>query len=96
MIGYRDFVPRQIRAPRFGFGHDAMQGEYEHFDAAVGAANHWISESDARIINVETVVLPNVWSPYEEGSEDAALSVGDSAIWNQFLRVWYEQPEGRV
>jgi hypothetical protein len=96
MIAYRDFLPRQLKAPRLSFDLGDMRGEYEHFDAAVAAANEWISESDARIINVETVVLPNVWSPYE-GPEDAALAAGESAIWNQFLRVWYEVPEnGRV
>ena len=93
MIAYRDFLPRQLKAPRLSFDLGDMHGEYEHFDAAVAAANKWIADSDVRIINVETVALPNVWSPYEEGSDDAALAAGEAAIWNQFLRVWYEQPE---
>ena len=91
MIAYKEFLPRQLRAPRLSFDLGDMRGEYEHFDAAVAAANAWLAESGVKILNVETVVLPNVWSPYEEGPDDAALAAGEAPVWNQFLRVWYEE-----
>ena len=47
--------------------------EYESFDAALIAANQWIKENEIRVVNVETVVLPNIWSRYEEGSRDPSL-----------------------
>jgi hypothetical protein len=65
--------------------------EHESFDAALEDANRWISEHHIRVINIETVVLPNIWSRYEEGPADTALGTGDSVnYWHQFLRVWYE------
>ena len=44
------------------------------------------------VLNVETVVLPNIWSPYEEGSADVALGTSGEmpSHWHQFIRCWYE------
>ena len=87
MLRYKDFVPKQIAAPGI---FDA--GEHESFDAAVIAANKWLSESDVKLISIETVVLPNIWSKWEEGSGDASIGTsGDSpSRWHQFLRCWYQ------
>ena len=85
MLKYKDFVPRQLRAPGI-----FEQGDHESFDAAVIAANSWLSEVDVKLINMETVVLPNIWSKWEEGSADASIGTGDSPNrWHQFLRCWY-------
>ena len=87
MIHYRDFVPKMLAAPGF-----LTHGEYVAFDAALAAANAWLSQQSIRVLNVETVVLPNIWSRYEEGSGDAALGTsGESpSHWHQFIRVWYQ------
>lgn len=88
MLRYQDFVP-QIAAPAAFF----KAATYESFDAALEAANQWIAENDIRVRNVETVVLPNMWYPTEEGSHDTALhQYGNSLnLWHQFIRVWYEE-----
>ena len=54
-----------------------------------------IDRSVVDVVNVETVVLPNIWSQYEEGTTDPALHTsGDMASqWNQFIRVWYRADE---
>ena len=67
--------------------------EHESFDAAVTAANQWIKESGVKVLNVEPVVLPNIWSHFEDGTTDGSLglSVGSQSHWHQFLRVWYEE-----
>jgi hypothetical protein len=67
------------------------QGEHETFDAAVLAANQWLAENKVNVINLETVVLPNIWSRWEEGSGDAAIGTGGGSPshWHQFLRCWY-------
>lgn len=87
MIRYRDFAPR--RTP----GGLLHADRYESFDAAVAAANAWISESKANVISLETVVLPNIWSKDEEGTTDASVETEQAMTavneWNQFLRVWY-------
>ena len=88
MLKYRDFVPKQIAAPGI-----FKPGEHETFDDAVLAANDWIESSPIKLIGLETVVLPNIWSKWEEGSSDASIGTsGDSpSRWHQFLRCWYEE-----
>jgi hypothetical protein len=92
MLRYQDFVPRMTKPAAF-----LSPAEHESFEAAVAEANQWIADNAIRIISVETVVLPNIWSRYEEGSADAALGTsGDSpSFWHQFIRVWYEAEPGK-
>lgn len=87
MLRYKDFVPKQISAP--GLFKD---GEHESFEHAVEAANQWLAETKVKLINIETVVLPNIWSRWEEGSDDASIGTsGDTpSRWHQFLRCWYQ------
>jgi hypothetical protein len=86
MLQFQDFVPLRTAAPAF-----LKDAEYESFEEAVAAANRWIQENGIRVVNVETVVLPNIWSRYEEGSTDTSLGTsGESpSHWHQFVRVWY-------
>ncbi len=62
--------------------------EYEHFDAAAGAAVEWIKESGVKVLSIETVVLPlqNLVTeiPNEEGVIQGVLNRHA-----QFVRVWY-------
>ncbi len=89
MIRYRDFAPRRIKR---GMLHS---DDYESFDAAVAAANVWIADAKPRIVNAETVVLPNI-SP-DDGdrtidgrveTEEAMTSINE---WYQFVRIWYDE-----
>ncbi len=86
MIQYRDFVPRQTAA--LGF---MSRAEYESVEAAAAAATQWISDTAVDLVTLETVVLPNIHHPKEEGSGDADLhSTGEYLTsWHQFVRVWY-------
>ena len=95
MIAFRDFVPRQLRAPRLSFHVEQLVGEYESFAAALAAANEWLASQPVRVLNVETVVLPNLWSPREAGSQDPALAVQEGAVFHQFIRIWYEAEGAR-
>jgi len=87
MLRYHDFVPQMTRPAAF-----LSPAEYESFDRALVEANLWIKENDLKVLNVETVVLPNIWSRFEEGSSDSSLGTsGESpSHWHQFIRVWYE------
>jgi len=92
MIVFKDFVPRQLRAPRFGLDVKSVQGEYESLAAALQAANEWRSRNAVHILNVETVVLPNLGTNWEEGSTDPVLGMpSSSCLWHQFIRIWYEE-----
>lgn len=86
MIWFRDFVPRMTAAPGW-----LKPAEYESFESAVEAANHWLEQDGVELVQLETVVLPNIWSTYEEGSVDSSIGtpVGQPSHWNQFLRCWY-------
>jgi hypothetical protein len=66
--------------------------EYESFEAAEAAVNAWLEQERVEIVNIETVVLPNLWR--EEGSEDPALRTSGDFVssWHQFIRVWYRAP----
>jgi len=88
MLKYKDFVPRMLSEPGI-----FKAGDYETFDEAVTAANQWIAASNVSLINIETVVLPNIWSRWEEGSNDASLGTSSESPsrWHQFLRCWYQE-----
>ena len=90
MIQHQDFVPKQIGTEKFLFFEGAV---YEDFPKAAEAASEWIEQNGIDVLNIETVVLPNMHR--EDGSTDPSLrSSGDvSTFWNQFVRVWYRHDE---
>jgi hypothetical protein len=88
MLKYRDFVPQQVSPPGF-----LRPGEYETFDDALRAANEWLQSHQIKLLGIETVVLPNIWSRYEQGTADASLGISgeDPSHWHQFIRCWYQE-----
>jgi hypothetical protein len=90
MIGFQDFAPRQTRPAGF-----LTNAEYENIIDALNAANDWITANGVKVLNVETVALPNIWRPGEMGTGDGSLpSDGQShSNWYQFIRVWYESSD---
>ena len=86
MIKNKDFTPQITKKGGF-FRATEMEG----FKDVVTQMNEWVSENNPDIISIETVVLPNIHDPEEEGSEDTMLgSDGQNAsIWYQFIRIWY-------
>ena len=88
MIKCKDFVPEIIK--KGGFFTIAKAQE---FQACLDQANEWISNHQIEVINIETVVLPNIHDELEEGSMDTNLdTLGDtSSSWNQFIRIWFRE-----
>lgn len=86
MIEYIDFVPEKLTPSR-----PLGEPDFETLRDCLDRANAWIAEQGADVVNVETVVLPQLHDPNEEGSEDVNLRQNDDYVtpWNQFLRVWY-------
>jgi hypothetical protein len=82
-LAYVDFVPRVV-AKRL-----LLQDVYESYIEAAAGASEWVRTHNVDVVNVETVVLPNMHS--EDGSADAALTTYDerNSQWHQFVRVWY-------
>ena len=82
-IGYKDFMPGILKSGFFSTTHETLS-------SAVLRANEWIEQSGLRIINVETVVLPNVGT-VEDASQVGNYTSGEMASnWFQIVRVWYE------
>ena len=88
MLTFRDFVPHQVK--RAGLVEEA---DYESFEAAVHAAREFLDENPkVDLVQIETVVLPNIHRAYEDGSGDPSLEVADEdqlTTWHQFVRIWY-------
>ena len=83
-MDFKDFVP-SVKDPG-GFFKPAT---HEDLAETLARANAWIDQKGIDVINVETVVLPNM--RIEEGPEDTELRTsGDmSSYWYQFIRVWF-------
>jgi len=89
MLRHQDFVPRMV-TPSILF----QPATFETFEESLAEANHWIKENEIQVVNIETVVLPNIWNRWEDGTHDPALGTGESpAHWHQFIRVWYRAGE---
>jgi hypothetical protein len=95
MIKCKDFAPRITQRGPFG-----GPAEYESFSEVVSAVNQLLENSTIRVINVETVVLPDS----SEGTSDGVYGVGTSngvyAVTTssgmtincfQCVRVWYRE-----
>jgi hypothetical protein len=85
MIRFEDFAPKLLKSGFFG-------REFESFADALAGANSWIDQNDIDVVNIETVVLPQIWGKGEDGTTDVDLRVGGetSCTWHQFIRVWYK------
>lgn len=97
MLYCKDFVPTLVRqqAAKVGlFSYSPEIVECEDFSFAVLEAGKWLRSGGVRLVQVETVVLPNLWQEGEEGSQDTSIRTstgqhGGRAYWHQFVRVWY-------
>jgi len=85
MIAFKDFLPRQIRKQGF-----IKPPQWETMEQAVAAANEWIREQEVAVVNVETVVVPDLYrkGARTEGGGLSGVSNGPTG-WSQFVRVWY-------
>ena len=87
MFNYRDFWPRQLKR-----GGLVKKAQWQPFEMAMKKANAWVKKEGVKVINIETVVLPNVWES-DLGPEDAKFNTytDSECIWYQVVRVWYEE-----
>ena len=84
MICFKDFFPRTIEQKGF-FAED----KYENFSSLLSQVNQWLSETNVKIINIETVVLRDI-------DDEKTRFLAEEPFFYQFIRVWYEvKDEGR-
>ena len=86
-IAYKDFQPAAVETTFF------KGTTYEPMDAALARANQWMNAEGVRVINIETVVLPNLGANVQS-STSGIRTRGEVAVqWHQVIRVWYEVGE---
>ena len=82
MYHFKDFAPQPIKRSFF-------KTDYESFEEVLVTANAWIRDHKIEVLNIETVVLPNMGSG--GGTTDMTHTSSESgSYWLQFLRVWYK------
>jgi hypothetical protein len=82
-IQFRDFFPDVKKRGLF-------KTQYATLQETVEQANAWIAEAKVRVLNLETVVLPNILSAQQTTVAEARTSGEMSSSWYQVIRVWYE------
>ena len=83
MYHFKDFAPQVVKKSLFKL-------DCESLEEALDAANAWIRDHNIEVLNIETVVLPNMWR--RGGTTDTAYNSSESGLyWLQFLRVWYKR-----
>ena len=86
-VQYQDFLPGET--PRSGIFGGV---DFSDFDSCVAAMNHWLERNPVKVVNFETVTLPNIHSAQEDGSTDTELLASNHTMWYQFVRLWYSEP----
>lgn len=87
MINYKDFSPQVSRTGLLGHVKES-----DSFQTVVKQANLWLNSNPVKLVNIETVLLPNLLSkPTEVEPEKGASTVGQSHVLFQCVRVWYTE-----
>jgi len=82
-ISYQDFLPRITDESLFFREHELLSD-------TVARANEWIAAWNVKVINVETVLLPNVDGPVDASRTALRTSGRVSSHWYQIVRVWHQ------
>lgn len=78
MIAFKDFIPKRVEGT----------GDLEDIENVLERVNNYIFDNGVRVINLETVVLPNV---EHTGDSELQTPEGEDSTWVQFLRLWFEE-----
>ena len=86
MLKMKDFLPQPDKPPAL-----FSKQIYETLEDTVAAAGEWLKTSGVKLVQIETVIVPNLRK--EDRSQAARFSVSYSidSQWYQFIRVWYEE-----
>ena len=86
MLKMKDFLPQPDKPPEL-----FSKQVYQTLEDTVAAAGEWLKTSGVKLVQLETVVVPNI---RKEDSSQAAkfiVSYSNNSQWYQFIRVWYEE-----
>ena len=86
-INYIDFEPKPLEKSFWGIS------SYENLDAVLKRANEWVRRNYSHeIVNIETVVLPNIYKNKKAFTEGTIqYYTGGHTVQNfQIIRIWYK------
>ena len=85
-IQFKDFAPEAVESKAFIFTSRTIGT----FQSALDEANRWVNQNGIDVMNIETVLLPEMHS--EDGTTDTDLTTSGEmrSSWYQFIRVWYK------
>ena len=89
-LEYQDFSPSAVE-------HKVLSTEYENFSEVVAHANDWIRDSGVTVLNVETILLPNLQNLKDtlQVIQSVSGTVMNSSYLFQVLRVWYDSDNSK-
>ena len=91
MIHFKDFVPQRLKQSTGVFGWNRGADVHESLEETLVRANEWIEKSPIfKVLNVETLLLPNIFSRDEKVKTRINLNAGEIPTWYQVIRVWYQ------
>lgn len=82
-LNHHDFFPEVRKTGSF-------TKEHESFASVAARARDWVEREGVRVINVETVLLPNANDPEECEDTEFDTSGKSGSYWHQMVRVWYD------
>ncbi len=85
-VAFKDFAPAKLRSGVF-------RNEYEPLGSVVARANAWMQSAQVRVVNIETIVLPNLQADPDTLQSGIRTSGDVGSFWFQIIRVWYEVDE---
>ena len=91
IIQYKDLSPSAVE-------HKVLSTEYENFSEVVAHANEWIRDSSVTVLNVETVLLPNLQNLKDtlQVIQSVSGEIIVSSYLFQVLRVWYNSDNSKT
>ena len=91
ILQYKDFSPSAVE-------HKVFSTEYESFSEVVAHANEWIRDSGVTVLNVETILLPNLQNLKDtlQVIQSVSGEIIVSSYLFQVLRVWYNSDNSKT
>lgn len=87
MIAFKDFIP-QVQKRVLG-----LATAFESIHEVLTRANRWIELEHIHVVNIETLLLPNLPGEAEESAPARMTGASSSTSTFQIVRIWYqEQP----
>jgi hypothetical protein len=87
-IQFRDFFPESLPSRKKVLGLIPVP-EHEPLDVVLERVNEWVAAERVDVVNVETVLLPQVEGAAETARGWLVAQHDFNTNWYQIIRVWF-------